>query len=102
MSGSSKDSFRRALDNFKNTISPDLAQKFASYTLEDVKDACKDIQNKHGREGKLQNMQRLDAFIEAMGQLGKTIELFVNVNAVVCFVWVSNINKFVFRCLGRS
>lgn len=31
----------------------------------------------------------MEGFIEAMDQLGKSIEVFVNANEFVCFVWVS-------------
>jgi hypothetical protein len=33
------------------------------------------------------NMARIQAFLEGMQQLGKTIEVFLNVNEVVCFIW---------------
>lgn len=34
-------------------------------------------------------MRRLKSFIEAMDELGKSIDVFVNANDLVCFIWVS-------------
>ncbi|KAI0897380.1 WD40 repeat-like protein [Annulohypoxylon nitens] len=87
MAGPSTDSFQRALNQFKRSIPPDLANQFSICTLQDVHNFCRHIQLEHGREGKLRNMRRVGAFIEAMEQLGQVIELFVNVNEIVCFVW---------------
>lgn len=47
------------------------------------------MQNEMGRNGRLRRMRRMQGFIEAMEQLGKSIEVFVNANDLVCFIWVS-------------
>lgn len=41
-----------------------------------------------GKVGRLRRMGRLQGFIEAMDQLGQTIEVFVNASELVCFIWV--------------
>ncbi|KAI4866834.1 hypothetical protein F4820DRAFT_457366 [Hypoxylon rubiginosum] len=87
MAGPNVDAFQRALERFKQSISPGIAYQFSLCTLEDVRNACGDIQKRHGQEGKLRNMRRLQAFIEAMDQLGKVVEVFVNANEFVCFIW---------------
>ncbi|KAI0444886.1 WD40 repeat-like protein [Xylaria telfairii] len=87
MTGPRLDSFQKALQRFKNTLPPDLVDEFSVCTLHDVRDICRDIQDTHGREGKLRHMRRLSAFIEAMEQFGKVIEMFANVNEIVCFIW---------------
>ncbi|KAI1641602.1 uncharacterized protein F4817DRAFT_355288 [Daldinia loculata] len=81
------DSFQRALNRFKQSISPDLAKEFSMCSLSHVQQVCKEIQQKHGSEGKLRYMGRLRGFIEAMEQLGKVIEVFVNASEFVCFIW---------------
>lgn len=86
------DSFQRALDRFQKSLSPDLVAQFSVCTLQDVRDICRDMQQNHGREGKLRYMRRLEGFVEAMEQFGKVIDLFVNVNNLVCFIWVSGDN----------
>lgn len=82
------DSFQRALDRFKRSLSPSLAEEFSVCSLLDVRNTIRDIQQKQSEEGKLRYMRRLMAFIEAMEQFGKVIEVFVNVNVFVGFVWV--------------
>ncbi len=89
MAGPRPDSFQKALTRFKNTLDPSLVNEFSVCNLRDVRDVCQDIQNTHGREGRLRYMERIKAFIEAMEQFGKVIELFVNVSEIVCFIWVS-------------
>lgn len=88
MAAPNLDRFRRALDQFKASLSPSLAAQFSICSLQDVRDVILDIQQKQGQEGKLRNMRRLGAFIEALEQFGKILDLFVNANEFVCFVWV--------------
>ncbi|KAI1658130.1 WD40 repeat-like protein [Daldinia decipiens] len=87
MTGPNVDNFQRALNRFKQSITPDLAKEFSISSLSDVKQVCKEIQQKHGSEGKLRYMGRLRGFIEAMEQFGKVIEIFVNASELVCFIW---------------
>lgn len=47
------------------------------------------IQYEHGKDGCLRRPRRMESFIEAMDQLGKSIEVFVNASELVCFIWVS-------------
>ncbi|KAI0907154.1 WD40 repeat-like protein [Ustulina deusta] len=89
MAGPRPDSFQKALTRFKNTLDPSLVNEFSVCNLRDVRDVCQDIQNTHGREGRLRYMERIKAFIEAMEQFGKVIELFVNVSEIVCFIWIA-------------
>lgn len=89
MSGPRPDAFQQALKRFKSAIHPSLVGEFSVCTLQDVRDVCRNIQTAHGREGKLRYMRRLEGFIEAMEQFGKVIEVFLNANEIVCFLWVS-------------
>lgn len=56
--------------------------------MKDVQNAIRDLQNKQGPEGKLRYLGRLGAFVEAIDQFGKVLDLFVNANELVCFIWV--------------
>ncbi|RYP79052.1 hypothetical protein DL771_000030 [Monosporascus sp. 5C6A] len=87
MTGLNPDSFERALNTFKQSLSPSLARQFSDCKLEDVKDVIRGIQQKQGKEGRLRDMRRLGAFIEAIEQFGKVVEVFVNANEFVCFIW---------------
>lgn len=90
MAGPNPDSFERALRNFKSTLSPETAHQFSICSLQDVQTICMDIQREQGQKGCLRKMKRIEGFIEAMDQLGKTIDVFLNANEFVCFVWVSS------------
>ncbi|KAI1355974.1 hypothetical protein F5Y01DRAFT_325067 [Xylaria sp. FL0043] len=87
MAALNADSFQRALSRFKKTLPPDLIREFSTCTLQDVHGICRGIQQEHGREGILRNMRRLESFVEAMEQFGKVIEVFVNVNDFIGFIW---------------
>lgn len=92
MAGPDPDSFQRALAKFKvflTRTSPELVDQFSMTGPQDVKRVCKEIQDQQSRNGSLRRMRRMEGFIEAMDQLGKSIEVFVNANEFVCFVWVS-------------
>lgn len=92
MTAPGSDSFQRALARFKKstlTRSPDLLSQFQNSNLEDLRAVCDGIQTDMGKNGHLRSMNRLKGFIEAMEQLGQTIEIFVNASEFVCFVWVS-------------
>lgn len=92
MTGPNPDSFQRALARFKSSLlrrSPELVKEFEMTSPEDVKRFCIEIQDSMGRDGCMRRMQRMESFIEAMEHLGKSIEVFVNANELVCFVWVS-------------
>lgn len=89
MTGPKEDSFQRALRTFKNSLSPDLAKEFSIGSLQDVQTVCMKIQEEQGQDGCLRGLKRIESFIEAMDQLGKSIEVFVNASELVCFVWVS-------------
>ncbi|EEU42654.1 uncharacterized protein NECHADRAFT_47446 [Fusarium vanettenii 77-13-4] len=87
MAGPDPESFSRALTRFKATIDPSLQQEFSACTLRDVHRTIQDIQDKDAREGPLRAMGRLQAFVEAMEQLGSVIEVFLNASELVCFIW---------------
>ncbi|KAK3996549.1 hypothetical protein QBC44DRAFT_317159 [Cladorrhinum sp. PSN332] len=87
MAGPNPDAFERARLKFQQSIGSPLAQQFSLCTLQDVRDTIRDIQAEHGRENKLRNMRRLSAFVEAIEQFGKVVDVFLNASEFVCFVW---------------
>ncbi|KAH6873889.1 hypothetical protein B0T10DRAFT_233779 [Thelonectria olida] len=91
MAALNPDSFDRALRTFKKSLSPTLAKKFSICTLGDLKDTVRDIQQKEGtaQDGRLRNMVRLRAFVEAMEEFAKVVEIFLNANEFVCFIWIA-------------
>lgn len=93
--------FDRATSTFKNSthIPKTLSDQFAADndSLTSLKSEINAIQQQQGREGKLRNMRRAGKFIEAMTQFGQVIEIFVNANDFVCFIWVISIFNSFFR-----
>lgn len=88
MAGPKPDSFKRALKNFKHSLPPDLAKEFEKIgTLRDVQAICMKIQDEQGQDGCLRRLRRIEGFIEAMDQLGKSIDVFLNASEFICFVW---------------
>jgi hypothetical protein len=80
--------FDKAVAKFKKGLTKDQAQIFAGCTLDDVKNEIKNIQNRHGSQRRLRNMERLSKFVEGMDQLGKVVEVFLNLHNTVALIWV--------------
>ncbi len=88
MAGPNPEAFQRALTKFCSSLSPSQAQGFRNCSLKEVQDTVRDLQIKQGPGGKLRYLGRLSAFVEAIDQFGKVLDLFVNSNDLVCFIWV--------------
>jgi len=82
------DAFERALLEFKRTLPPDEVNKFAGTTLKDLKTSIIAIQNKQKSARTMQNLARIMGFLEAMETYSKVLDIFVNVNDFVAFIWV--------------
>jgi len=82
------DSFENALTKFRASLTEKQRRDFAHCTRNDVEKAIDDIQVRLGSERRLRNMKRIAKFIEAMSELGKVVEVFLNVGNLVAFVWV--------------
>lgn len=94
MTGPDPESFKRALARFKATLDPSLQQQFATCTLTDVHQIIKGLQDKQIRDDNLRALGRLQAFVEVMDQFGQVIEVFLNANVFVCFIWVRSLPTF--------
>ena len=94
------DGFRSVLSRFKTGITKEEYDEFQFTELEDVHDAIHQIQEKHGSEGKMQNLARLQRFLEGMEQYGKVVEVFLNSSQIIPFVWV--ISALILQLLGRN
>ncbi len=57
-------------------------------SLTDVHDAIREIQQKQGSDRKLQNLNRIKAFLEGMKQYEQLVKVFLNVSPFVAYVWV--------------
>ena len=80
--------FERALYRFTSHLSEQDRNEFQFTTLEDVHNVIHQMQSVHGPERKMRNLARIQAFLEAMEEYGKVIEVFLNAARPLAFVWV--------------
>jgi hypothetical protein len=81
------EAFSKALTSFRTRLSAEELSKFQNTTYDDLLSDLMRLQQKQEKAKEMMNLSRIQAFLEGMQHLGKTIEVFVNVNEVVCFVW---------------
>jgi hypothetical protein len=81
------EAFTKALDAFRRRLSEEELSKFKNTTYESLVAELVQLQQKQEKNKEMVNMARIQAFLEGMQQLGKTIEVFLNVHEVVCFIW---------------
>jgi len=80
--------FENAVARFRESLTKSQREQFAQCKKQDVERTIQEIQTRHGSQKRLKYMRRLSKFIEGMSQLSQVIEVFLNVNNTVAFVWV--------------
>lgn len=85
--------FETALVKFRAGLTEKQREDFAPCTLNEVQIAINEIQDRLGSQRRQRGMKRITKFIEAMTQLGQVVEVFLNVQSAVAFVWVSTGNS---------
>lgn len=80
--------FGKAVAKFKGRLNRTQAEQFAKCTIDDVRNQIRHIQDRHGSQRRLRNMDRLSKFVEGMDQLGKVVEVFLNLHNGVALIWV--------------
>ena len=81
--------FQRTLARFTSSLTAAEQEDFQFTTLEEVHDVIHQIQETHGSERRMRNVNRIKSFLEAMEQYGQVIEVFLNVTDILAFIWVS-------------
>lgn len=81
-------SFQRALEDLKQELTAEKYSSFGITKIDDVHRQIAEIQCKYGSEKRLRNMARMSRFLEAMQQLEQVVNVFLNVDTTVAFVWV--------------
>ena len=81
------DIFQQAVSSFEATLTDKQRREFQNCTRKDVEDTILGIQNRLAPQRKQRNMRKISKFVEGMTQLGKVIEVFVNCDSTVAFVW---------------
>lgn len=82
--------FDKSLSRFLISLNDSEKQDFKYATLEDVNVAISNIQDEHGRQRKMRNMNRIRGFLEAMEQFGSVVEVILNTSNFIAFIWVTN------------
>jgi len=85
--------FEVALDKFKKELRPKHRTAFQKTTLDDLLVEIDKIQKDQHSTRRLQAIGRLKPTLEALNQLGKVVETFVNTSEIVAFVWVRPANE---------
>lgn len=80
--------FERSLEVFKKDLNKKDRDNFKFSTLEDLEKCLTQLQAKHRSQRRMQNLNRLKPFLEAMNQFGKVVEVFCNSSELVPFLWV--------------
>lgn len=81
------EALRSAVLKFKARLSGTDLTDFKNTTYESLCHELMRVQYEQEQTKTMANMGRLQSFLEAMEQFSKIIEVFLNVNEVVCFVW---------------
>lgn len=89
--------FERALAQFKMGLKKRDQEAFKKTTLADLKQCIGELQDKQHSSRRLQNLHRIQPFLEAMDQFGKVIAVFANTNDFVAFIWVGTLESMVLK-----
>lgn len=79
--------FQAAVASFEASLTEKQRREFRACSRKEVENTIKAVDGRLASQRKQRNMLKMAKFIEGMDQLGKVIELFVNVDATVAFVW---------------
>lgn len=83
----SSQALNRAITKFCNRLSGSDLQNVRNTTYAQLCKEIERIQNEQKARADMRNLGRIKSFLEAMEQLSKVIEVFLNVSDVVAFVW---------------
>ncbi|KAK7917257.1 hypothetical protein PG985_010865 [Apiospora marii] len=84
---SAPNAFEKALAAFNSELTDSERAQFQFATSQDVRVAILTIQAEQRRSKKIINLTRIQGVIEAMEQLGKVLEVFLNSSDILAFVW---------------
>jgi len=82
-----EETFRDALAGFRMSLTEKQRTEFRTCSLRDVEDTIHRIQTPLAATRSQRNMQKISGFLEGMEQLGKVVEVFLNVDNTVAFIW---------------
>jgi site-specific recombinase XerD len=85
---STQNAFERVLADFKKELSEEELTNFDGTTLNDLQAHIDALQREQAKRKTMQNLTRIQGFLEAMESYSKVLDVFVNVHNFVAFIWV--------------
>jgi hypothetical protein len=82
-----EDGFKQARKDFQKRLKPGEEALFEITSLDDLKIAVKEIEDKQRKSKTAQNLTRIQPFLQAMEQYKDIIEVFQNTSSLLCFIW---------------
>ena len=79
--------FQVAVASFAAGLTDKQRRQFQGCTLKEVEDTIRGVEARLASQRQQRNMQMVSKFLEGMDQLGKVIEVFVNCDSTVAFIW---------------
>lgn len=79
--------FQECLKKFKARLSKREHDNFKLTTLEDLRQAVLQIQEKQAARSESMNLPRVLGFLEGFKQFGLVVEVFLNSSEFVAFIW---------------
>ena len=80
--------FDTSLSNLRGKLTAKEIKDFQFASLDELHTALHSIQEQQIQRRSLQCLVRIQPFLRAMEQYGKVIEVFLNTNDILAFVWV--------------
>ncbi|KAK0728767.1 hypothetical protein B0T26DRAFT_869746 [Lasiosphaeria miniovina] len=81
------ESFRSAVARFRASLTDKQRAEFQTCSLRHVQDTIQQLQNTLAAQRRQRNLQRMSKFVEGMKQLRQVVEVFLNVDSTVAFIW---------------
>jgi hypothetical protein len=80
--------FEDAFKRFEQTVHFDDKREFQLTTLQDVRDAARQIERDLGDRGCLRNMRRLQPFFDGLDRYSTIIDVLCNGTPYLPYIWV--------------
>jgi hypothetical protein len=87
--GLAQTAFEKTLAEFKSGLKKRDQETFRLTTLTDLEKSIADLQAEQHRKRRLQNLNRLNPFLEGLKQYGEVVDVFCNSSQFLPFIWVS-------------
>ncbi|KAI0157994.1 putative zinc finger protein [Hypoxylon sp. FL1284] len=101
--------FEKAIGEFKEGLSRRDIEDFRTTTLDQLRTAIVTLQTRLHTQRRLQDLNRLQPFLEAIEQYGKLVSTFYRNNDTVALIWTTSVDDVAFcellnayECIGEA